>query len=83
VLGPRDSTYFNMVAELAFLQAVVAGGEPGLGPSYLMLRLSPLSIGTPYYGHRDRMFSIGVLYDIGADQFSAVWNVLIISWYPF
>ncbi len=83
VLGPRDSTYFNMLAELAFLQAVAADGEPGLGPSYLLLRLSPLAIGTPYYGHRDRMFSIGVLYDIGADRFSAVWNVLIVSWYPF
>ncbi|MDX9899633.1 MAG: hypothetical protein RBT62_11995 [Spirochaetia bacterium] len=82
VLGPRTPTYFNMVADFSFLQALVSSGVPGLGQSYLMLRLSPLVIGNPIYGHRDRLFSMGLLYDIQASSFSAVWNILIIDWYP-
>ena len=82
VLGPRTPTYFNMTADFSFLQALVSNGAPGFGQSYLMLRLSPLVIGNPIYGHRDRLFSIGLLYDIQASAFSAVWNILIIDWYP-
>lgn len=82
VFGPRLTTYFNMVLDLAFLQTVVAGGAAGLGPSYVMLRLSPLAVGTPYYGHRDRLFSVGLLYDIGSGTFSATWNYIVVHWYP-
>jgi hypothetical protein len=83
VSGPRIPTYFNVVADLGFLQTVVDGGQFSLGPSYLMLRLSPLVIGNPWYGHRERIFSIGMLYDIRASGISFVWNVLILHWYPW
>ena len=82
VFGPRRTTYFNMALDLGFLQTVVEGGTPGLGPSYAMLRLSPLVVGTPYYGHRDRIFSLGLVYDLGSGALSATWNVLIVHWYP-
>jgi len=82
VFGPRRTTYFNMALDLGFLQTVVEDGAPGLGPSYAMLRLSPLVVGTPYYGHRDRIFSLGLLYDVRSGALSATWNFLIVHWYP-
>jgi hypothetical protein len=81
--GPRIPTYFNVVVDLGYLQTVVDDGQFHLGPSYLLLRLSPLVIGNPWYGHRERIFSLGVLYDIPAASFSVVWNVLILHWYPW
>ncbi len=81
--GPRIPTYFNVVVDLGYLQTVVEEGQFRLGPSYLLLRLSPLVIGNPWYGHRERIFSLGVLYDIAAAEASIVWNVLILHWYPW
>lgn len=80
--GPRIPTYFNVVVDLGYVQTLVDDGLPGFGPAYLMVRLSPLVIGNPLYGHRDRMFSLGVLYGLGERSLSVIWNVLIIHWYP-
>ncbi|OHD25811.1 MAG: hypothetical protein A2Y38_04970 [Spirochaetes bacterium GWB1_59_5] len=80
--GPRIPTYFNVVVDLGYIQTLVDDGLPGFGPAYLMLRLSPLVIGNPLHGHRDRMFSLGLLYDLEERSLSIVWNVLIVHWYP-
>jgi hypothetical protein len=81
--GPRIPTYFNFILDFGYLQTVVEDGHFRFGPSYLLLRLSPLVIGNPWYAQRERIFSFGVLYDIGAAKASIVWNVLILHWYPW
>jgi hypothetical protein len=80
--GRRIPTYFNVVVDLGYIQTLAYDALSGLGPAYLMLRISPLVIGNPLHGHRDRMFSLGLLYSLGEGSVSAVWNVLIVHWYP-
>jgi hypothetical protein len=43
---------------------------------------TPLVTGNPWYGHRERIFPIGMLYNINASEISIVWNVLILHLYP-
>ncbi len=80
--GPRIPTYFNVVVDLGYIQTLAYDALSGVGPGYLMLRISPLVIGNPLHGHRDRMFSVGLLYNLEERLLSAVWNVLIVHWYP-
>jgi hypothetical protein len=37
---------------------------------YVFIRLSPLAIGNSYYGRRDRLFSIAMLYDLDTKEAS-------------
>lgn len=75
LLGPRYPTYFNMVGDIGILYGLETGNLRTT--RFVTLRLSPLVIGNPYYRHRDRMFTLGLLYDMDNRRLSFTWNVLI------
>ncbi|HOX31098.1 MAG TPA: hypothetical protein PLB91_02135 [Spirochaetales bacterium] len=80
-LGSREKSYFNLFASLGYLRALrLEGGlEPAGG--YLSLRVSPLAIGNPSYGRRDRIFSVGALYELGSGEVSLTWSVLTFDFF--
>jgi hypothetical protein len=89
LLGDRIPTYFNSVIDLGFIHgiqglnpSVTGGAATSLERSnYLLLRLSPLAIGNPYFGMRDRIFSVGLLYRIEDRSVSWIWNWVIFNRY--
>lgn len=89
LLGDRIPTYFNSVIDLGYLHGLsglssTAAGTGGGGvtrSNYLLLRLSPLAIGNPTFGMRDRIFSVGLLYRIEDRSVSWVWNWVIFNRY--
>jgi len=89
LLGDRIPTYFNALIDLGYLhgiQGLNPGGteEGGAGltrSNYILLRLSPLAIGNPYFRMRDRIFSVGLLYRIEDRSVSWVWNWVIFNRY--
>ena len=79
--GTREGNYFNLFASLGFLQRVELAGGPGHGGGYLSLRVSPLAIGNPSYGRRDRIFSIGALYELGTGAVSLTWSLFAFDFF--
>jgi hypothetical protein len=75
IAGSRLKSYFNAFLSLGFLQAYDSY-EGRIGSSYVSLRLTPLAIGRPYFGRRDRLFSIGALYELGDGSIAFVWSLL-------
>jgi len=51
-------------------------GAPMSTSTHLYLKLTPFSVGSLYYGKRDRCFSIGIQYDIGASSWSLFTNII-------
>lgn len=78
--GPRDPTYFNVMLEAGSL-VEYRPADGSLGPALIFARLSPLVIGNAYSGHRDRIFSLGVAYDMGSGRLFGIWNILILEWF--
>lgn len=78
--GPRDPTYFNVMIEVGSLVAY-RPSEGRLASTLVFARLSPLVIGNPYSGHRDRIFSLGLAYDINSGRLIGIWNILILEWF--
>ena len=42
----------------------------------LFLRLTPITLGNPYYGRRDRILSVGLIYDVDANSASLFMNLI-------
>ncbi len=87
LLGDRIPTYFNALIDLGYLHGI-QGLDPAGGAetdwnrsNYLLLRISPLAIGNPYFRMRDRLFSVGLLYRIEDRSLSWVWNWVIFNRY--
>jgi hypothetical protein len=80
--GSREENYFNAFASLGFLQGVSLEGKPGLSGSRVSLLISPLCIGNPSYLRRDRIFSVGALYELQSGAISLVWSVLTMDFFP-
>lgn len=78
--GPRDPTYFNVMAELGSL-VEYRPADGRLGSALFFARLSPLVIGNAYSGHRDRIFSLGLAYDVSSGRIFGIWNILILEWF--
>jgi hypothetical protein len=81
IAGSRVKNYFNAFLSLGFLQGWDCyDGNPG--SKYISLRLTPLVIGKPYYGRRDRMFSIGALYELGEGDIVFIVSLLAFDFFP-
>jgi len=76
LLGSRFDGYFNMFVSLGYLRGIDLSKNISEGNNYLSLRLTPLAIGCQYYGRRERIFTVGVLYSIEGESLSFVFNVL-------
>lgn len=77
VVGSRDKSFFNIFVNLGYVQGLrLADGNATLAGRYLSLRVVPLAIGNPSYAHRDRIFSVGALYELGSGEISLTWSVL-------
>jgi hypothetical protein len=48
---------------------------------YLYARVTPLSLGNVYYGSRDRIASLGVLYNLSGKDWGVFWNCAIYDRY--
>ena len=77
----------NALIDLGYLHGI-QGLDPAGGAetdwnrsNYLLLRISPLAIGNPYFRMRDRLFSVGLLYRIEDRSLSWVWNWVIFNRY--
>jgi len=77
IVGDRAETYLNMFVDLDFLYGLDFSTESLVHNRCLSLRISPLVVGTPYTGTRDRMFTVGALWNFDSGELSMVWNVLI------
>jgi hypothetical protein len=78
--GP--AIYINTLLDIGILFGAhnVISGAPGFSRA-LFLRLTPLALGNPYYGRRDRMFSTGLIYDYDAGSVSLFMNIIAADFY--
>ncbi len=77
ILGGRHITYFNMYADLDFIYGLRFTDSGVEHNRFAAFRLSPLAIGNDYNGYRDRIFTMGVMYNFDSGLFSFTWNLLI------
>lgn len=75
-LGSRFDGYFNMFVSIGYLRGIDLSKSISEGNNYLSLRLTPLAIGCRYYGRRERIFTVGVLYEIGDNSITVSFNIL-------
>lgn len=78
--GPRDPTYFNVMIEVGSL-VEYRPADGSFASTLVFARLSPLVIGNAFSGHRDRIFSLGLAYDISSGRIFGIWNILILEWF--
>ncbi len=73
--GP--AVYINTLVDIGFIFGLhaVRSGDPEYSRA-VFLRLTPITLGNPYYGRRDRIFSAGLLYDYDADSASFFFNLI-------
>jgi len=82
LVGPRISASGPVIYVNTLLDAGVFLGWHDLGsgsPTFsksAFLRLTPLAIGNPYYGRRDKLLSFGLARDFDSDTFSLFANIL-------
>ncbi len=83
VMGMRSRPDGQPAAFLnTLLDAGVLVGFHGVGTAspevtkHLFLRITPITLGNPYYGRRDRLYAIGIQYDPDARSTSIFMSVL-------
>jgi hypothetical protein len=79
LLEDLEPSYFHMLADAGILWAFRQGeSQPAL---LLHARVSPLSIGNPAYAYRERLFTIGALYDIEDGALTWTFSTWIHNWF--
>jgi len=88
LLEDIEGAFFHMLADAGLLYLFSAEEEPlsvdtgSAEPKPLIqIRVSPLSIGNSRYPYRDRLFTVGALYDIRENCFSITWSTWIKNWF--
>lgn len=78
--GP--ALYINAVLDAGFLFGAhhVLSGDP-LYTRALFLRLTPIALGNPFYGRRDRMLSAGLIYDYDKGSVSLFASLIAADFY--
>ena len=79
LLGPLSPTYFNMKLDGGYL--FYHRGADQTNHHLLSIRVSPLVLGNPTYGYQDRIFTVGLLYDLSDSAFSVTYTTVIGSWF--
>ena len=64
-----------------YLSVGLLQGLRGSDSTAVLLRLTPLSIGGPYYNTRERAASVGLLYDIRKEELTVFWNLFLLDIY--
>ncbi len=70
--------HLNAIAEagvLAGVHSLTSGGTPSFS-THLYARFTPIALGSLYYGRRDRLYTVGLQYDISAAQVSVILSVI-------
>jgi len=69
--------YINTLADIGFILGAhnVYSGTTEYSKA-VFVRLTPISLGNPYYGRRDRIFSVGLLYNFDTASASLFINLV-------
>jgi hypothetical protein len=76
ITGGQAPSWLN-----AYITAGVLQGLQGTQNTSVFLRITPLSVGGPYYHTRERAASVGILYDMTESSFSVFWNIFLFDIY--
>ncbi|MFA5852694.1 MAG: hypothetical protein WC820_08335 [Spirochaetales bacterium] len=78
--GP--AVYINTLLDAGFIFGAhnVISGAPVYSRA-LFLRITPITLGNPYYGRRDRMLSVGLVYDYDANSTSLFVSLIAADFY--
>lgn len=78
---PDGPSYINSIFEFGLLfgfhDLYASTGEPFSSTIDLYARVTPLVLGNSFYGSRERIASLGVLYGLTERSISIVWNFAI------
>lgn len=71
------STYASILTEIGYLVGSAGGAFTGKAftEGTIFLRLTPLALGNPYYGRRDRIATTALLYDLGSDSWGIAFTI--------
>lgn len=79
LLEDIEPAYFHMIADAGVFFSYVSETQE-MHPK-IQVRLSPLSIGNPYYRYRGRLLTFGVLYDLKDQSVSFSFSMWIQNWF--
>lgn len=79
LIGGVPDTFFHLIIDAGALVVIDhAAGE--LSP-LIEFHISPLAFGSRDYGYRDRLFTMGVLYDLHRSSWTLSWSTMTGEWY--
>ena len=78
--GP--AVYINSLLDAGFLFGAhkLLSGSPDYSRA-IFVRVTPITLGNPYYGRRDRMLSVGLVYDYDANSASLFLTLIASDFY--
>jgi hypothetical protein len=78
--GP--AIYLNGLLDAGILYGMhnLISGEPDYSRA-VFLRITPFALGNPYYGRRERMFSLGLMFDMDSAETSLFLNLIAVDFY--
>jgi len=78
----EPAIYINAILDVGVLFGAhkILSGSPEFSRAFF-LRLTPITLGTPYYGRRDRMLSTGLIYDYDSGSASLFMNIIAADFY--
>ncbi|HWR12132.1 MAG TPA: hypothetical protein VN445_09935 [Rectinemataceae bacterium] len=74
--------YLNALVDAGILLGAhnLLSGAPNYSRA-LFLRVTPFALGNPFYGRRDRMFSLGIIHDYDKAETSLFLNLIAVDFY--
>ncbi len=78
--GP--AIYLNALLDAGILYGMhnLTSGVPEYSRA-IFLRITPFALGNPYYGRRERMFSLGLMFDVDSAETSLFLNLIAVDFY--
>ncbi|PKL14172.1 MAG: hypothetical protein CVV52_02900 [Spirochaetae bacterium HGW-Spirochaetae-8] len=70
----------NMLVSIGIL-AGMHSHDLEFGLDSIVFKLTPIAVGTPHVGKRDRLATIGIDWNIRDHQVSFIWNIMISDFY--
>lgn len=78
----QPASYINVLADIGALTAINNLGEPDQSLSKnVFVRLTPIALGNAFYTRRDRIYSVGALFDLDKKSLSFFLNFIIVDFF--
>lgn len=74
----QPASYINIIGDIGVIAGINSIGAPGQTlTKSIFIRLTPITLGNAFYGRRDRIYSVGALFNLDNASLSFFLNFII------